>query len=431
MPRRVEVALTEPQEEFVWSMAKYPSILGGLGSGKTQGGTSRALHLQGQEPGIKIGYYMPTYDLINLRAIPGVEEELIRRGYRYKLNKKNYSIQWKYGEIIFRSYEKPERIIAYETSHSIVDELDTIPIDKAKKIWRKITERNRGETIHARGNTIGNVSTPDQGFGGFCYSRWGHLVSETSLYNIDDDNRYHLIRAPTWSNPCIPGGTDEYIESIKENYDELLAEMYVEGLFVSLTQNKVYHQFSRKKHHTTLTLDGSESELHVSIDFNVGGCCSVISVLVDNKPYAVLEFISHDTEDFCIKLGKYKKRGRKIYVYPDATGGSESTNASQSDIAIIRSHGFSVLAHDSNPAIRDRVNAVNAKFSHKDIAVNTNTCPLLTSALEQQGYDDKGKPEKFKDHPSIDDWNDSFGYFIAYRWPVVKPVIMTNIGMAS
>ena len=77
---------------------------------------------------------------------------------------------------------------------------------------------------------------------------------------------------------------------------------------------------------------------------------------------------------------------------------------------------------NKNPAVRDRVNAMNALFSHGRIGVNTEKCPNLTYALEQQGGNEKtGEPEKFNDHPAIDDWTDSAGYFIYRRFPISRP----------
>ena len=38
------------------------------------------------------------------------------------------------------------------------------------------------------------------------------------------------------------------------------------------------------------------------------------------------------------------------------------------------------------------------------------------------GYDKNGDPEKFKDHPAIDDWVDCAGYFIHRKYPVRKPI---------
>ena len=141
---KIDVPLTGPQEQFVFSDAKAPAIVGGLGSGKSQAGITRLILLMLSDKGANGAYYMPTYDLLKLRAMPGVEDFLLRLNLPFSVNKSDYMISIKgYGDIIFRSYDKPERIIAYETAHSIVDELDTIAKDKAALVWRKITERNR------------------------------------------------------------------------------------------------------------------------------------------------------------------------------------------------------------------------------------------------------------------------------------------------
>jgi len=407
----IEVALTKPQRRFISTKSKYPAIIGGLGSGKSKGGTMRLTLKLLSDPGANGAYYMPTYDLIKLRAIPGIEQDLEQLGIGFSLNKSDYTIQMHgYGNIIFRSYDRPERIIAYETAHSIVDEIDTLPKDKAALVWRKITERNRQKRSTV--NTIGAVTTPDQGFNGFVYSKWGKNAQAG----------YELIKAPTHTNPYLP---DDYIEQIRSNYDPILAELYLNGEFVSLNENKVYHFFKRSQHHTNRVITDSDKFLYVGLDFNIGGTCATIWVIDDNKPIAVDEFSSHDTYDFINNLNKYK--GKKVIVYPDASGRSGSTNATLSDIGLIENAGYQVDAPAANPAVRDRINAVNALLSHDRILINTDKCENLTHAMETQGYTAKGDPEKYDQHPSVDDWMDASGYFINRKWPVRKPAIDLNI----
>ena len=408
---RVELPLTEPQEDFVFSDSKYPAIVGGLGSGKSKGGTMRLVIKMLSDPGSNGAYYMPTYDLIKLRAMPGIEQDLEQLGIGYSLNKSDYSIQMHgYGNIILRSYDRPERIIAYETAHSIVDEIDTLPKDKAALVWRKVTERNRQKRSII--NTIGAVTTPDQGFNGFVYSKWGK----------NPQQGYELIKAPTASNPYLP---DDYIDQIRSNYDPILAELYINGEFVSLNKNKVYHFFNRSQHHTSRVITDQDKFLHVGLDFNIGGTCATVWVIQDNKPIAVDEFTSHDTYDFINNLNKYT--GKQIVVYPDASGRSGSTNATLSDIGLIEQAGYQVDAPAANPAVRDRINAFNALLSHNRILINTDKCPNLTHAMETQGYTVKGDPEKYNQHPAIDDWLDASGYFINRKYPVLKPAMDLGI----
>lgn len=229
--------LTEPQHKFVFSSAKFPALIGGLGSGKSQAGTYRVAYLMLSDPGINCGYYFPTYDLINLRGIPGLCHDLEVLGIKdYTVNKSDYCIDIQdYGKVIFRSYDRPERIVAYEVAHSIVDELDTLPRDKAEQVWRKVVERNRQHCSHVVGNTVGCVTTPDQGQLGFVFEKWG---------SVELQDGYELIKASTYSNPFNP---PDYADNIFKNYDEDLARCYLNGDFVSLAHRTVFGRKDMEK----------------------------------------------------------------------------------------------------------------------------------------------------------------------------------------
>lgn len=344
---------------------------------------------------------MPTYDLIRLRGIGGFEEILTQFNIPFKTNKSDYTIHAEgYGDIIFRSYERPERIIAYEVGHSLVDELDTIKMENAEVVWRKINERNRQKTKVP--NSIGCVTTPDMGYNGFIYKKWYKEKKEG----------YVVYKASTYDNPFLP---PEYVQNILNNYDPILADLYLRGEIVSLNQNKVYHFYNRSKHHTNKTIDDF-NHIHIGLDFNIGGVVAITFGIDDDKPYAIDEFVSYDTFDFINNLTRYE--GKSIIIYPDASGKNRKTNASQTDVDMISKAGFTVYVNSRNPAVRDRINSVNGMLSHNRIFVNTDKCPNLSNALESQGYDDKGDPEKWNTHPAVDDYVDSFGYMIAYRYPI-------------
>ena len=232
----VRLKLTEPQSQFVNSESKFPAIIGGLGSGKSQGGTYRIIKLMLEDPGINCAYYFPTYDLINLRGIPGLIKDLEAIGKHCTHNKSTFTVSiYGYGDVIFRSYDNPERIVAYEVAHSIVDELDTLNRDKAELVWRKVVERNRQECNHVSGNTVGCVTTPDQGQMGFVFEKWGAEPLQEG---------YELIKASTYSNPFLPEG---YADNLLKNYDEDLARLYLEGDFVSLVHRCVFDRKQLEK----------------------------------------------------------------------------------------------------------------------------------------------------------------------------------------
>ena len=174
----VHIALTAPQREFVGNTAPHPAIVGGLGSGKSRAGTMRLLLLMIGDAGANGAYYMPTRDLLKLRALSGFEEDLNLLGLKYVVNKSDFTIDISgYGMIIMRSYSSPERIVAYEVAHSVVDELDTLPKDKAEFVWRKILERNRQKRDVP--NSVAVVTTADHGTQGMVYDRWVKNVDKT------------------------------------------------------------------------------------------------------------------------------------------------------------------------------------------------------------------------------------------------------------
>lgn len=415
----ITIALTEPQEQFVFSEFSFPAIVGGLGSGKSEAGILRLFILMIQNraagyPEIDCLIGFPTYDLCRLRGMSGIEEVAERLGFEYRTNKSEFYVELKgLGRILLRSYDRPERWVAFQVAHVVMDELDTLPPEKAALVWRKAAERVRQKSFIP--NSIAVVTTPDQGINGFVYSKW---VKHRQ-------NGYVLYKASTYSNPYLP---PDYIDQIKANYDPVLVDLYLNGEFVSLSRNKVYYCFDRKRHHTNRVLLDTDTVIYAGVDFNVGGCCVTIAVIDSGFPVFVDEFTAHDTYDITIKLAQ-RYRDKKVILHPDASGAKSTTNASQSDIAILSQAGYHVVAPPSNPPVRDRINAVNSLLAHDKLRINTDKCPNLALAFESQGYTDKGEPEKADKHPAFDDWVDSAGYFINSRWPVRKPIINPIIRM--
>ena len=414
------VALTEFQEEFAFSPHQYPAMIAGYGSGKSEAATIRLVHLVTTNPGIDVSHFFPTYRLAKRRGLSGLIAYLGRLGIPYKLNKSDLTVFLPtLGSTIYlETYSDPDAIVAFEVGHAVIDELDTLGKDAAEHVWQKVSERVRQNVTHLSGNTVGCVTTPDQGVAGFCYSKWAdgeHI-----------DQGYHYIKAGTRSNKFLPVG---YADQIAQNYDPVMAQAFLDGSWVSFTRNKVYHFFDRTRHHSPRVLIDNDRTVHIGLDFNVGGTCATVWVIENNMPTAVAEFVSQHTHDFIIRADKYRQNGRVVIVYPDASGDSARTNASMTDIQMIRSAGYQVDAPAANPEIRDRVNAVNSLLSHDRIKINTEACPLLTAALESQGYDKKGAPEKFNEHPAADDWADCSGYFLHRKFPILRP--MTKLKMVG
>jgi hypothetical protein len=94
--------------------------------------------------------------------------------------------------------------------------------------------------------------------------------------------------------------------------------------------------------------------------------------------------------------------------------------ASESDLSLLKAAGFRVCVNSVNPAVKDRVLSVNAmlnKDGKRRYKVNPQTCPHLVESLEKQAYDKNGEPDKTA---GFDHVIDATGYFISYKFPIVK-----------
>ena len=404
-----------PQAEFINAQDQFPAFVGGFGSGKTEAGIKRALRLKFAYPKQNIAYYLPTYDLVRMIGYPRFSEVLTNARVKFRLNQSDHVLTIKdKGQIIFRTLDNPARIVGYEVADSLVDELDTLKQADAEHAWRQVIARNRQKKPDGSLNTVAVATTPE-GFR-FVYQQWAKEPAEG----------YRLIRASTYSNARnLPAG---YIDSLKRSYPAQLIAAYLEGLFVNLTAGAVYPDFDRVKNHTDETIAEGE-ELHIGLDFNVYNCTAAVGVIRFGAPKILAELVKMRDTPHVITTIQEKFPGHKITIYPDASGSSNKTvNATESDILLLKRAGFNVLVPNKNPFVKERVMAVNALVCNsldvRTLLVNTRLAPTVTECLEQQIYDDNGEPDKAdgKDHAP-----DALGYFLHFKWPIVKPTAAQRI----
>lgn len=404
------MSFTPAQAAFVSSMEPFPAFVGGFGSGKTAAAIARIMRLKRMCPGQDVAYYLPTYGLVEDIAFQRFPAMFDRLGLGYKLNRQTATLQTDLGRIIFRTMDNPDRIVGFEVAHSILDELDTLPIEKARNVWNKVIARNRQKASTAGGKSVANtvaVSTTPEGFR-FVHERW--VKNKVP--------GYELFRAKTMDNAAnLPDG---YIDNLRNSYPSNLLSAYLDGEFTNLTAGSVYSEYDRSLNATSETVQPGEA-LHVGMDFNVAHGAAVIHVLRGDDPHAVAELTDVFDTPAMIALLKRDYAGHQINIYPDASGQNrKSNNASESDLSLLKAAGFRVCVNPTNPRVKDRVLSVNAMI-HKEGArryrVNPEKCPQLVESLEKQAYDKTGEPDK---SGGLDHIIDAAGYFVTYRYPIVK-----------
>lgn len=416
--RTLKLQMTEPQLEFYQLRDKYPAFVGGFGTGKTETLANCAIRDALESSSALIALYEPTYDLVRLILAPRMEEKLSDMGIRYKYNKQEniiYTSSGQCGDFVLRTLENPARIVGYQSYRAHVDEIDTLKKDQARLAWQKIIARNRQQPAGADPlNRVSAYTTPE-GFR-FVYDTWGRSPKPG----------YRMVQAATYTNPFLP---DDYVDSLRDSYPPALIAAYIEGKFTNLNSGSVYPDFCRKLNHTD-EVERDREPLLIGMDFNRLKMSAVVYVQRDGHPVAVAEITDGRDTPYMAELIKaqYKDKGHPIQIFPDASGqNSSSKNASESDLSILKQAGFSIRVNSTNPAIADRVNAVNALIlngkGERRLKINTNRCPHLTDGIEQQSYDKNGMPDKSS---GVDHLNDAAGYPLAFLYPIVKRTASTE-----
>jgi len=387
------------------------SILGvsaGYGAGKTRALCAKAVHLAMANQGF-IGVVMePTGPLIRDIWMTDFDDflEMYDIPYTFRASPlPEYNLHLPGGDtkILCRSFENWQRIIGINGAWILADEIDTVNPSIANKAFPKILGRLRSGNVRQ----FAAASTPE----GFRWM-WQTFASEDGKGR--EDRR--LIRMRTQDNPYLP---PDFIERMQANYDPQLLKAYLDGEFVNLTTGQVYDRFDRAKHVAVQMPDISREPLRIGVDFNVGNMSAVIAIRVGKSLYVVDEISgAHDTDALAQKI-KAHYPDHKIYVYPDASGGNRSTNATQTDIAILESYGMSNQSPKANPPVRGRVAAVQALLENGKGEVRLKiaaSCIKIIECLELQSYTEKGDPDK---DAGYDHMNDALGYLI---WREFNPL---------
>jgi hypothetical protein len=156
---------------------------------------------------------------------------------------------------------------------------------------------------------------------------------------------------------------------------------------------------------------------------------AVIHSIRDGKPLALDELTGVFDTPAMVALIKARYAGHQISVYPDASGKSrKSQNASESDISLLQQAGFRVCVNAANPAVKDRVLAMNKAIESREYRINPDKCPVYVEGLEKQPYDKHCEPDKTG---GLDHALDAAGYFITYKFPIVRQAMVINLRSAS
>ena len=417
--------LNHPQAEFMNASTPFSGFVGGYRSGKTFIGCVKLWKLAAAHPGIKLGYFAPTYPQVRDIFYDTIEEvgdefsDHAGMPCTVDINKSEHTVKLIIGGDVYatvkcRSMEHPHRIVGFDISHALIDEIDCMKKEKADAAWKKIVARMSSVRDDYPVNTVDFTTTPE----GF---NWMYDFFVKQLREKPELKRfYSLVKASTLKNrKNLP---EDYIDKLYATYPANLVDAYVNGEFVNLTSGGVYTCYDRKLNNTDREVKDTD-HLHIGMDFNVGKMSAIVHV-EDNRDNtkitsAVDEFMGLLDTPAMIKAIENKYPEHRVTIYPDASGQNrKSSNASETDISQLKK-SFKVNARTKNPFVKDRVASVQGMLCNANeerrYFINEVLCPETAESLEQQIYNKQGEPDKShdNDHP-----NDALGYYIHNKFPI-------------
>ena len=416
-----------PHQRLWWNSDNHiKALITGYGGGKTFIAGKRAIALalhNAPAPHLSVS---PSHKIAKRTTIPTITALLSGKaallpGLKYRYNKSDGEIQISYrgrkGIIWFGSGDDPDSLKGPNVGSSNIDE----PFIQDRLVFDQVFARTRHP--QARVREIGLTGTPEE-------LNWGYDICEG-----EERDKYDLfmVNASTLANLALP---EEFRKQIQRAFTDKAAQAYIDGKFVNLTSGLVYYAFNPE--YNVKRLPDPGHELEVGMDFNVDPMSAIIFWRNGEHMHIVAEkeIENSDTE----YMAQYIKDNwqfpevpgepilpRATTVYPDASGRSRHTNApgGRSDFHYLKEAGFEINAPSANPKIRDRENAINAKFKPrqgKSTLTIDPSCKKLIGYLHKYTHENKNKP----DHKRMSHLLDATGYPVSYIYGVHRPSVVVS-----
>jgi hypothetical protein len=243
----------------------------------------------------------------------------------------------------------------------------------------------------------------------------------------------------------------EELAIYREKMDEMSFQQEFEASFLNF-QGRAYYTFDREIHCSTALEYNPNLPLILCFDFNVSpGVCAIAQEfpeLPNKRPGTgiigeVYIPSNSNTIYVCNKVKQdWAKHKGPVYCYGDSTGGNPgSAKVSGSDWDIIRRElrmefgdRLRINVPAANPLERSRVNAVNSRFRSGpkespivSMMVNPNKAKNVVKDFEGVRCVEGGSGEiDKKTDEALTHISDAIGYYIHYKFPVVKLAASRN-----
>ena len=383
---RLKIELSPQQMEFMRHPKKNVVFCGGLGSGKTFSGAVWAAKMALTYQDCAGFITANSYKQLRSATLPEFFKQLDSLGVPYRYYKNDGEIHIGNAKIYCVSMENYDLLRGVEVGWAWSDECAFYDHNAFKVLIARIRDK--------RGPCLWRGTTTPNGYN-WVYENFYASPGESTgiVFASTHTNRANL--------------SDDYIQTLEEQYDSRLIAQELDGRFVNLNSGKAYHAFDREKHLEHRI--PSRSIVYVGLDFNVHPLCGIFCFEDQGKIFVFDELWQEHSNTFkAAKEIVSRYNPAYLRVVADDSGAKRKTNSAKTDYQILKEVGLEVMGF-RNPLIKDRVNNINRHFEHGNLFISPN-CERLISDLEKMSLDNK---DGMLSHIS-----DALGYAVWYMRPM-------------
>jgi hypothetical protein len=393
--------LSSPQQTIVDAPQRFKVVIAGRRFGKTHLSV-RELCKAARMPDKEVWYVAPTYKQAKMIVFKKLRKKLQDLRWVSKINETNMSFELKNGSTIsLKGADNYDSLRGVGLDFLVMDEFADIDEEAWTETLRPTLADKMGKALF--------IGTPKG-------MNWAK-----DLYDLAQE---YPEEWASFQYTTEQGGNVSIteIEAARRSLDARTFNQEFRATFETFS-GRIFYAFDRKVNVKPYT-DPLPKELHLGVDFNIDPMSAVIGVKTGNVMHIIDEFkIYGSNTDELAEEVKTRYPGHTIIAYPDPAGKAGSTKAGgRTDHSILRTAGFTVKAPHSHNAVRDGINAVNAKLLSSSGVTTLFFDPKVKYAiecLEKQTYKE-GTSIPDKDS-GFDHMNDALRYMVDYLFPIRQP----------
>lgn len=398
--------LSSAQKQIAGSDKRFRVLISGRRFGKTHLAI-REMCKAASTPNQTVWYIAPSYRMSKTIVWDQLKKKLVQLNWAKKINESDLTIRLVNGSIIsLKGADNGDSLRGVGLNFIVLDEF----ADIEQKAWTEVLRPTLSDT----GGGALFCGTP-KGIGNWAYDLFQHS-------KIDVDN-WQSFQYTTIQGGQVP---PQEIDQAKQDLDERTFRQEYEASFETYS-GQVYYNYGAH----TIWRDKLEipNQLMIGMDFNISPMSACVAYM-SKKGIVVFDEISiyGSNTDEMVQEIKTRYPNRVITVYPDSASRQRKTSAGgRTDLSILQNAGFRCLTRPTNPAIRDRVNAVNSALKSHNGQQKlwvTAKCKNVIKSLSRMIY--KEGTSQIDDSENLSHMADALGYMVEHTFPVKRNSINNN-----